>query len=62
MELNELWLDHVAFVPNPAYETATVVDVRQAADAAAAKPYRERLALMEARAKLAEIDARYGLR
>lgn len=61
--LNELWLDHVAFVPNPAYETAAVIDVRQAAEAAAvSRPYLDRLQLMEARAKLAEIDSRYGVR
>ena len=26
--LNRLWLDHLAFVPNPAYVGATVIDVR----------------------------------
>jgi phage head maturation protease len=29
--LKELWLDHVAFVPNPAYEAANVIDVRRQA-------------------------------
>jgi HK97 family phage prohead protease len=60
--LNELWLDHVAFVPNPAYETATVLDVRDAAElVTVGRPNLERLQLELARARLAEIDARYGL-
>jgi HK97 family phage prohead protease len=31
--LNRLWLDHLAFVPNPAYPDAAVISVRQAATA-----------------------------
>jgi len=62
--LNELWLDHVAFVPNPAYETASVLDVRDAREAVslAPRPNLDRLQLELARARLAEIDARYGIR
>jgi len=60
--LNELWLDHVAFVPNPAYETAAVLDVRDAGPAVTvARPYLERVRLEQWRAELAEIDRRYGL-
>jgi phage head maturation protease len=61
--LNELWLDHVAFVPNPAYETAAVLDVRDAEPVLlVARPFLDRLQLERARAELAEIDARYGVR
>lgn len=62
--LNDLWLDHVSFVPNPAYETATVLDVRQAdpGAVAVAKPNLAFLELEELRAQLAAIDTRYGLR
>lgn len=62
--LNELWLDHVSFVPNPAYETATVLDVRQAETGAlvVAKPNLELLELDQWRADLAAIDSRYGVR
>ena len=28
--LNRLWLDHLAFVPNPAYPDAAVISVRRA--------------------------------
>jgi HK97 family phage prohead protease len=60
--LNELWLDHVAFVPNPAYEGAKVIDVRDDEPVLlVARPFLERLRLEQARAKLAEIDARYGV-
>jgi phage head maturation protease len=61
--LNELWLDHVAFVPNPAYEAATVLDVRDTSlVAVAARPFLDRLELEQARARLAELDVRYGVR
>jgi len=62
--LNELWLDHVAFVPNPAYETATVLDVRRAeqdALAASGTPNLDRLEIDRLRAELAAIDRRYGV-
>jgi phage head maturation protease len=62
--LNELWLDHVAFVPNPAYETATVLDVRRVGDPAVliATPNRDRVELDRWRAELAAIDAKYSAR
>jgi hypothetical protein len=66
--LNSLWLDHVAFVPNPAYEGARVENVRQeqvvaAAVAAAAEltPNLDSLQVEQWRAKLLEIDLRYGV-
>jgi hypothetical protein len=62
--LNELWLDHVAFVPNPASETAVVLDVRGAAKTvtvATATPNRDRFELDRLMALKAEIDARYGV-
>jgi HK97 family phage prohead protease len=65
--LNELWLDHVAFVPDPAYQSATVLDVRRQEEE---PPVEEGLALPNLtrfqvdswRAEMAAIDARYGLR
>jgi len=69
--LNELWLDHVAFVPNPAYETATVLDVLAMtpaeiieADMPSTPPGRpnlERLELERLRSELALLNARYGV-
>jgi HK97 family phage prohead protease len=56
--LNELWLDHVAFVPNPAYEAATVVDVRHTTGTTGA-PNLERLEVERWRSMLAAIDSRY---
>jgi phage head maturation protease len=62
--LNELWLDHVSFVPNPAYETATVIDVRKTGPMTivAVRPNMEKLELERLRAVQHEIDSRYGLR
>ena len=61
--LNELWLDHVAFVPNPAYETATVLDVRDERESVVVpRPLLDQFQLEAARQKLAEIDAKYGVR
>jgi len=63
--LNRLWLDHLAFVPNPAYPGATVLSVRDAAVrpqepfSGDATPNRDRLALEEQRALKAEIDRRW---
>jgi HK97 family phage prohead protease len=62
--LNELWLDHVSFVPNPAYETATVLDVRdgRAGDELepVSTPNLDRLQVELWRRQLATLDARYG--
>ena len=65
--LNELWLDHVAFVPNPAYESATVLDVRRHEEPAddglvVARPNLAQFQVHNWRAEMAAIDARYGLR
>jgi hypothetical protein len=72
--LNDLYLDHVAFVPDPAYETANVIDVRQGILSmheviehermerlAVTTPNRDRLALEQLRAQMAEINGRYGV-
>jgi len=61
--LNHLYLDHVAFVPDPAYEASSVIDVRHAAAAGelVATPNLLRLELDELRAKMAAIDRRYGV-
>lgn len=63
--LNELWLDHVSFVPNPAYETATVLDVRDGrVDDAQPEPLTPNLDRLQAqlwRRQLEALDARYGL-
>jgi len=60
--LNDLWLDHVSFVGNPAYETAAVLDVRAAEIAeksAVSTPNLDLLELDEWRQKLAALDLRY---
>jgi len=63
--LNHLFLDHVAFVPDPAYETATVVDVRNLSldeiAAEGATPNLDRLALAMWREKLELLNSRYGV-
>jgi len=66
--LNHLFLDHIAMVPDPAYPDARVLAVRssqpppQPEPAVVARPYLDRLQYEQAMAKLAEIDARYGVR
>jgi phage head maturation protease len=60
--LNDLWLDHVSFVGNPAYETATVLDVRHDEHPVAVPvgtPNLDQLDLERWRAKLVAIDNRY---
>jgi len=63
--LNRLFLDHVAFVPNPAYPDATVIDVRQVAATVPvdATPNRDRLALQlvieQQRALYEQLNSRY---
>lgn len=62
--LNELYLDHVAFVPDPAYEDATVLEVRHSQDQGGdglllVTPNRDRLELDRLRAEMALIDSRY---
>jgi phage head maturation protease len=68
--LNELWLDHVAFVPDPAYEDAAVLDVRQTKEFAdfyvgdgdaMATPNLDRLELDKLVAAKAALDARWGV-
>jgi hypothetical protein len=65
--LNHLYLDHVAFVPDPAYDEAAVLDVRNTPVAVldavqdAATPNRDRLLVEEWRARLALLDRRYGV-
>jgi phage head maturation protease len=61
--LNKLWLDHIALVPDPAYETANVLAVREAPEpvVASATPNLDRVRLEQWRRELDMIDARYGL-
>lgn len=60
--LNELHLDHISFVPNPAYETATVIDVRRAEpEPVVLLPNLSRIEIDELRAQMAALDARYGV-
>lgn len=63
--LNRLWLDHLAFVPNPAYSAAAVISVRDASVdpleplARDATPNRDRIALQELRAQHAALNRRW---
>lgn len=62
--LNRLRLDHLAFVPNPAYPDAAVLDVRSAtvepvASAFAATPNRDSITLAALQAEKAALDARW---
>jgi HK97 family phage prohead protease len=63
--LNRLRLDHLAFVPNPAYQDATVLDVRRAQEPAGGEhtsvsmPNRDRLRIEALRAEKALLDARW---
>src|SRR4029450_11892311 len=60
--LTRLWLGHIALTPEPAYEAARVLAVRQAeptAETAAATPNRDRLRIAELKARYADIDRRY---
>jgi phage head maturation protease len=60
------WLAHIALTPDPAYETANVLAVREAKAPeepalVTATPNLDRMRLDAWRSKLAELDARYGL-
>jgi phage head maturation protease len=65
--LNRLRLDHLAFVPNPAYPDAAVLDVRSGdaaaqelpASAFASTPNRDSLTLAALQAEKAALDARW---
>jgi phage head maturation protease len=63
--LNRLWLDHLAFVPNPAYPGAKVLDVRDASErpqepvSQDATPNRDRIVLDQLRAQRDALDARW---
>jgi len=63
--LNELWLDHVAFVPNPAYQDARVLAVRHTQETAGPDPGQDptpnldRLRYDEYAALAAALDAKY---
>ena len=63
--LNRLWLDHLAFVPNPAYPDAVVQDVRstplsqQEPPSVDETPNRDRLTLEEQRAAYEALNRRY---
>jgi hypothetical protein len=68
--LNHLYLDHIALTPDPAYEGARVLAVRDRPGAAgsgaettveAATPNLDRLQLERWRQMAADIDTRYGL-
>jgi HK97 family phage prohead protease len=61
--LNHLWLDHIAMTPDPAYEDARVLSVRNAEHTAAeGTPNLDSLKLAELEELYASIDRRYGLR
>lgn len=63
--LNRLWLDHLAFVPNPAYPDAAVIDVRAHQEppggehTSVSMPNRDQFALAALRAEKAALDARW---
>lgn len=63
--LNRLWLDHLALVPNPAYQGATVLDVRDAAvrpqepAGGDGTPNRDRLTIQEQQAALEALNRRW---
>ena len=63
--LNRLWLDHLSFVPNPAYAAAAVLDVRSAPVSAQepatgdATPNRDRLIIQEQQAAADALNRRY---
>lgn len=63
--LNRLWLDHLAFVPDPAYPDAAVIDIRKAQEHPAgrdldtATPNLDRLANDELRALYEDMNRRY---
>ena len=58
--LTKLWLGHIAMVPDPAYEDATVLAVRNAErPVAAVAPNLAQLELARLEAQYAAIDARY---
>ena len=66
--LNRLWLDHLAFVPNPAYPDAAVISVRAVrpqeaprGDASVeATPNRDQLTFEELRAARDALNAKWG--
>jgi len=58
--LNKLYLGHIALTPEPAYESANVLAVRQAEPVApAGAPNREKLRMLEWEEAYAQIDAKY---
>jgi HK97 family phage prohead protease len=62
--LNRLHLGHIALVPEPAYETANVLAVRQRDDVkgdAPSTPNLDRLEIERLRAEYARLDERYSL-
>jgi HK97 family phage prohead protease len=68
--LNRLWLDHLAFVPNPAYPDAEVISVRSIAvtpqeplsgeQVSVSAPNLDRLRTDALNASYAELDRRWG--
>ena len=59
--LNRIRLDHLAFVPNPAYPDANVLSVRdnQRSETVGSTPNLDRLAHEELRARFEELDQRW---
>jgi HK97 family phage prohead protease len=59
--LNRLYLDHLALVSNPAYPTATVLDVRddRPQEPADATPNLDRIVLQELQARFDALNARW---
>lgn len=63
--LNRLWLDHLAFVPNPAYEDAVVLDVRNTPESPPeplppeGTPNRDTLLVRDQRAEFEALNRRW---
>lgn len=58
--LNKLFLGHIALTPEPAYESANVLAVRQAEPVTVGgSPNREKLRMLELQETYARIDAKY---
>jgi HK97 family phage prohead protease len=61
--LNAIWLVHIALTPEPAYDTANVLAVREAPEpvAASSTPNLDQWRIEQMRAAYAALDARWGV-